>query len=300
VRILVTGASGFAGRHLCQYLASIGDTVIACPGPDGPGSLDVTDASAVAHRIGDSQPEAIVHLAGVSSVASSHNEPARTFAVNALGTVNLLQAVRASSPTSRLLLIGSGEMYGRVAEGRLAEENDSLKPLSPYASSKCTAELVARQFAASYGLEVVCARPFNHVGLGQAPQFVVPSFARQLAAAKRGDGPAVIRVGDLSPVRDFLHVEDIVRGYRILLQPTTPLGTYNICSGVGRSIRSILDELIEISSVRAKIMVAADRLRTAEIPRLVGDPTRLLALGWKPRRTLHDALSDVFGEALRQ
>ncbi len=296
MRILVTGAGGFAGRHLGRYLASLGDEVIPCPGPDEPNGLDMTDGDAVQRHIAETQPEGIIHLAGVSSVAWSHGNPAQTFLVNGLGPVNLLHAVHVSAPQARVLLIGSGETYGRVTEGHLSREEDPLKPLSPYAASKCAAEQVAQQFAASYGLHILLARPFNHLGPGQASQFVVPSFSRQIAEIKRGDRPAVIEVGDLSPVRDFLHVEDVVRGYRILLRPTTPLGVYNVCSGLGRSIRSILDELLNIASVSAEVLVNPSRLRPVEIPWLVGDPTRLAQVGWQPQRLLAEALREVLRE----
>ena len=148
MRVLVTGASGFVGQHLIRYLVSVGDDVVSCPGPDGPGALDVTDGSAVAERVSTARPEGVVHLAGISSVAWSHANPARTLLVNGLGTVNILQAVREMAPKARVLIIGSGEMYGRIREGYRAQEEDPLRPLSPYAASKCASEDFARQFAA--------------------------------------------------------------------------------------------------------------------------------------------------------
>jgi GDP-4-dehydro-6-deoxy-D-mannose reductase len=296
VRVLVTGSSGFVGRHLCRFLMLVGAEVLPCPGPDGPGALDVTDGDAVLRRISESRPDGIVHLAGVSSVAWSHENAEKTFLVNGLGTVNVLQAVRTTAPHARVLIIGSGEMYGRIPEGRRAQEEDLLHPLSPYAASKCAAEQVARQYVASYGLQIVCTRPFNHIGPDQSPQFVVPSFARQIAEVKRGRKPAIIDVGDLSPVRDFLHVEDVVRGYWTLLQPPVSPGVYNICAGVGRSIRSVLDELLELSGVSAQIRVTPGRLRTVEIPWLVGDPARLTELGWQPQRSTSEALQEVLRE----
>jgi len=293
VRVLVTGAGGFVGRHLTRFLASVGDEVIACPGPEGPGALDVTAATAVQRRVAEATPDAIVHLAGISSVAWSHANAGKTMAVNVIGTTNLLEAVRTEAPRARLLLVGSGEMYGRLQDGRPAREEDPLRPLSPYASSKGAAEQVAGQYAASYGLQVVCARPFNHLGAGQSPQFVVPSFARQIAEVKHGRREAVIEVGDLSPVRDFLHVVDVVRGYRSLLLPSTPTGVYNLCSGTGRSIRSVLDELLKLAGVQAEVRVDPARLRPIEIPWLVGDSSRASAIGWPPQHAVTDALREV-------
>jgi GDP-4-dehydro-6-deoxy-D-mannose reductase len=298
VRILVTGSGGFVGQHLCRHLTSIGDEVIPCPGPDGAGSLDVTDAEAVKRHILHVRPEGIIHLAGVSSVAWSHLNALTTFRVNATGTVNLLQAVREALPTARLLLVGSGEMYGRLSEGHRAREEDPLRPLSPYAASKCAAEDVARQYAASYGLQVVCARPFNHVGPGQAQHFVVPSFTRQIADVKQGRRQPVIEVGDLSPVRDFLHVEDVIRGYRLLLEKGGAGTPYNLCSGEPLSIRALLDQLLELAGIHLDVKVDPARVRPAEIPWLVGDGSRIGALGWQPHRTARAALGEALQEAL--
>ncbi len=298
MRVLVTGSSGFVGQHLCRHLASVGDDVIARPGPDGPDSLDVTDDAAVRREISRLRPEGIIHLAGVSSVAWSHANSLKTFSVNATGTVNLLQAVREVVPATRLLLIGSGEMYGRLPEGHRAHEEDPLRPLSPYAASKCAAEDVARQYSASYGLQVICVRPFNHLGVGQALHFVVPSFAQQIADVKQGRREAFIEVGDLSPVRDFLHVEDVVRGYRLLLEEGAPGTAYNLCSSEPLSIRALLDQLLELAGIQIEIRLDAARLRPVEIPWLVGDGTRIRALGWQPNRTTRAALSEALEEAL--
>ena len=298
MRILVTGSSGFVGQHLSRFLKSVGDEVIPCPGPVGPAALDVTDGESVLKRIGEAQPEAIVHLAGVSSVAWSHANPTETFLVNTLGTVNVLRGVREGAPKARLLLVGSGEMYGRLTKGHRAREDDPLRPLSPYAASKCSAEEAARQFAASYGLHVVCARPFNHLGAGQAPQFVVPSFAKQIIEVKRGQREPIIEVGDLSPIRDFLHVEDVIRGYRLLLTAGEPAAAYNVCSGEPVAIRSLLDQMLEIAGVQVEVRVGPRRLRPAEISWLVGDAARIRSLGWAVQRTTRAALTEALEEAL--
>jgi GDP-4-dehydro-6-deoxy-D-mannose reductase len=300
MRILVTGANGFVGKHLCRYLASVGDEVVPCPGPDGPGALDVINTGAVAERIATVQPDGIVHLAGVSSVAWSHANPSQTFLVNCIGTVNVLQGIRNGAPKARLLLVGSGDMYGRIQEGRRAREDDVLEPLSPYSASKCAGEDVARQFAASYGLQVIRARPFNHIGAGQAEQFVVPSFARQIASTVREHRTGPIEVGDLSPVRDFLHVADVVRAYRTLLEYGEAGTPYNVCSGEPVAIRKVLDELLRLADFQGEIRTDPARFRPAEIPWLVGDPSRLRALGWEPVRAIQDALTEVIEEAAQK
>jgi GDP-4-dehydro-6-deoxy-D-mannose reductase len=300
VRVLVTGSSGFVGRHLCRFLTAIGDDVVACPGPEGPDSLDVTDREAVQNSIRRAQPEGIVHLAAMSSVAWSHANPAEAFLVNSLGTANVLQAVREVAPNARLLLVGSGEMYGRITEGHRAIEDDRLQPVSPYAASKCAGEILGRQFASSYDLKVVCSRPFNHLGPGQSPHFVVPSFAQQIAEVKMGKRDPLIEVGDLTPVRDFLHVGDVIRGYRILLERGEQGAVYNVCSGEPLSIKDLLEQLFDIAGVRLEVRIDPTRLRPVEIPWLVGDNSRLLATGWHPEQTPTAALTEVFAEALRR
>jgi GDP-4-dehydro-6-deoxy-D-mannose reductase len=298
MRVAVTGADGFVGRHLCAHFASRGDDVLALAGPPerrGLHTLDVLDETAIARALAPFDPEAIVHLAGASSVARSHEAPLETFRLNALGAVNLCAVVHAIAPKARVLFVGSGEMYGAIPPGERANESWALAPASPYAASKVAAEVTAMQFHRSYGLHAICVRPFNHLGRGQAPQFAVPSFARQLCAMKGGSG--VLSVGSLDPVRDFSHVEDVVAAYRLLLDRGVPGETYNVCSGVGRTVRSVVEEMISASGVDARIEVDPARVRPVELPYLVGDPSKLRALGWTPRKGVKDAIDEALGEA---
>ena len=297
MRVAVTGADGFVGRHLCAYLASRGDTALAIAGPPGRTgdvAVDILDEAAIARVLAPFAPDAIVHLAGVSSVARSHEAPSETFRVNALGAVNLCAVVRAVAPKARLLLVGSGEMYGAIAPGERANESWPLAPTSPYAASKVAAEVAAIQFHRAYGLHVIAVRPFSHLGRGQAPTFAVPSFARQLCALKGG---GVLSVGNLDPVRDFSHVEDVVHAYRLLLERGVAGQAYNVCSGVGRTVRSVVEEMIVASGRDARIEVDPARVRPVELPYLVGDSSKLRALGWAPQRTLRDALDEALAEA---
>jgi GDP-4-dehydro-6-deoxy-D-mannose reductase len=291
--VLVTGADGFVGTHLVTVLQGRGDQVDACSGPGAPRELDITDPASVDARIRATRPDAVIHLAGVSSVARSHESPAATVAVNVLGATNLLEAVRRHVPRARVLLVGSGEVYGAVSKGQQASESHPVRPLSPYAASKVAAEVLGRQMFDSYDLQIVFARPFNHLGPGQAPAFVVPSLVRQLLSVASGRGAPVISVGDLSPVRDFSHVLDVIDGYLLLLSAGSPGETYNLCSGVGRSIRELLDELQQILGTQAEVQVDPERLRPVEIPWLVGDPGRAEALGWRRRRGVQDALVEL-------
>jgi GDP-4-dehydro-6-deoxy-D-mannose reductase len=295
VRVLVTGANGFVGRHLCAHLRQLGDSVFEAHGPDA--SFDVTEAASVRETVETAQPEAVVHLAGFSSVAKSHQDPARAFAVNTLGAVHLLAALRDGAPDARVLLIGSAEMYGPVQPGSRATEDFPLRPLSPYASSKAAAEVAGLQFHRATRLEVVAVRPFNHIGAGQAAHFVVPSFARQIAAIRKGLAPPVLRTGNLTPVRDFSHVGDVVEAYALLARHGVPGEAYNVCSGDGISIRDLLEEMLRLAEVEVRVDVDPKRLRPVEVPSLVGDPEKLRHLGWAPSRTVTDALREALAEA---
>ena len=310
MRVLVTGADGFVGKHLCRHLRESGDEVIEAGGPrpeadpggskagqgEGPSAglaLDITDGAAVRAAVEAARPEGVIHLAGFSSVGKSYQDPARVFSVNTVGTVSLLSALRDLAPKARTLVISSAEVYGPVEVGTRAGEDHPLRPLSPYAASKAAAEIASFQMHRSTGLPVVCARSFNHIGPGQHPSFVVPSFAAQLGAIRRGEAPPVVKVGDLSPIRDFSHVLDVVEAYRILLYQGAAGEAYNVCSGVPRTIRSLLDQLVAVSGVAARIEVDPSRVRPSELPSLVGDAAKLQRLGWRPRRSVDGALEEI-------
>ena len=296
MKVFVTGAEGFVGRHLRRHFVRSGDVVLPAESEDGP-IVDVMDLAAVRGAIEAAAPDAVVHLAGLSSVAGSYADPSRTFAVNALGTVHLLTAVQERAPRARVLLIGSADMYGAIAEGVRVTEEQPLQPLSPYAAAKVAAEVAGFQFHRSTGLFVVSARSFNHLGAGQRPEFVVPAFAAQIRAMRERRAPPVLKVGNLDAVRDFSHVGDVVEAYRLLLERGEAGEAYNVCSGQGRSIRGLLDRMLELSGVEARIEVDPARLRPIELPYLVGDAGKLRRLGWSPSRALDDALREVLAAA---
>lgn len=297
MRVLLTGADGFVGPWVQREFAGAGHQVVVANGPSAAtGPLDVSNGEQVSALVRELKPEAIVNLAGQSSVAASHAKPAATFAANTLGVVNVLAAVREHCPNARVLLIGSGEVYGSIASGTRATEELPLKPTSPYASSKAAAEVAGLQFVRSYGLDVVFARPFNHLGRGQAASFVVPSFARQLQAIRRREEAARILVGNLEPIRDFSHVADIARGYRLLLEKGVRGEAYNLCSGVAVSVRAVLDLLIQLAGVAVTVEVDPQRFRPSDAPCIVGDAQKLEALGWRREFSLEDVLREVLSD----
>jgi GDP-4-dehydro-6-deoxy-D-mannose reductase len=303
MRVLVTGADGFVGGHLGAFLRGRGDDVVAWAGPRPSGRpppefdvVDIRDGAAVHRAVAGAKPDAIVHLAAISSVVQSHAEPALTFEVNTIGALNVCIAAKAMSPAPRVLLVSSGEVYGPTPAEPATEES-ALAPTSPYAASKVAAETTAFQFARSYGMKIVCVRPFNHLGRGQAANFAVPAFARQIVEAGRSRARRSISVGNLDPIRDFSDVDDVVAAYALLLERGVPGEAYNVSSGAGRTIRSILEELMEIAEVDLDIRVDPSKFRASELPVLVGNSSKIRALGWTPGRALRETLREVLDDA---
>jgi GDP-4-dehydro-6-deoxy-D-mannose reductase len=287
VRAFVTGASGFVGHWLVAHLHASGDEVVA---PE----LQITDAGQVHAAVGEARPDAVYHLAAVANVGESWESPQRTFTVNATGTLNVLEAARALPALPTVLLVCSAEVYGRVAPAELPLTEDSpLRPLSPYAASKVAAEFLGLQAHLGYGVPVVRARAFNHIGPGQAPTFVVSSVARQVAEVELRGGGAV-DAGNLSTRRDFTDVRDVVRAYRLLVERGAPGEAYNVCSGESIAIAEIARRLMELAGIDAEVRVDRDRVRAVEVPELRGDPAKLVsATGWARERTLDQTLRDV-------
>jgi GDP-4-dehydro-6-deoxy-D-mannose reductase len=288
VRVLLTGSRGFVGAHLVARLEASGLQPLATDRED----LDVTDADAVAAMVAAERPEAVVHLAAVSSVGAARRDPQLAFRVNFAGARNLLAAVARFTPRARVLLVASGEVYGPLAaEAPPFDERAPLRPASVYGRSKAAADLLGAAWSAR-GLDVVRVRPFNHAGPGQAEDFVLASFARQLCRIEKGKQDRALRVGNLESIRDFLDVRDVVAAYAALLDRGVPAGAYNVASGRGWRIGTLLDRLMEIVGVRAEIRVEAGRLRPAD--RSVGDASRLRsATGWAPRIAIEVTLASL-------
>ncbi len=300
MRLLITGAGGFVAGHVRSAFARDGHEVVGVgihPEPGVDRVVDVTDPSALQTAVTELRPNAVVHLAGFSSVAESGRNPALALRVNTGGTLNVCQAVLALKSPCRLLVVSSGEVYGASSGETNASEDTPCDPISIYGATKLAAEVVARQHQ-HLGLDVLIARPFNHIGRGQHATFVLPSFAQQLARVPRG-GAVTLEVGNLSAVRDFSHVADVVAAYQLILEKGERGATYNIGSSQGRSIEELLQALVKLSGREVTVRVDPTRLRPVDIPRLVGDSAKLRALGWAPRRNVEEALREVLEERER-
>ena len=263
-----------------------------------PSIADVTDPVALLAEVEAAAPTAVVHLAAISSVTDSIADPGTTWAVNTIGTVNLVEVVRRAAPAARLLVISSGEVYGDTGD-EPADESRPLAPRSPYAASKAAAELAAEQAARAHELDVVIARPFAHTGPGHDRRFALPSWAAQIAELERAGG-GELRVGDLTVQRDLLDVRDVVAAYLALLDPAVPAGTYNVARGVAVPLGDLLALLIGAATVEITVEGDPARMRSVDTPLLCGDAGRLrAATGWQPVHPLAGTLGDLL-EAARQ
>ncbi|WP_396623631.1 NAD-dependent epimerase/dehydratase family protein [Luteitalea sp.] len=306
--VLVTGAAGFAGGHLVSLLRADGPVVgWYRPGvPPPPASLalgpdvswvavDLTDAAAVDAAIADLKPSAVHHLAGAANQGAAWAHSDVTLELNVRVTHVLLRAVARHVPTARVLVTTSAAIY--AASDAPLREDDPIAPATPYAVSKLAQEMVALDAARDGGLDVIVARPFNHIGTGQDLGFFAPAFARQVARIEAGLEPGPMRVGNLTPRRDLCDVRDTVRAYRLLVQGGARGQVYNVCRGEAIAISALLDMLRAQAAVPIDVEVDPARLRPVDLPVLVGDHGRLTATtGWTPQIPLADTITALLEE----
>ncbi len=312
MRAIVTGANGFAGSHLIEHLLSIKAEVhgtIRSFRSDLKNlahidakaftlhTCDITDESATADLFARVKPTHIFHLAAQSYVPASWAAPQATITANMLGTLNLLEAMRRHAPDARMQVAGTSEEYGRVepAECPIIEDQP-LRPLSPYGVSKVAADLLARQYAASYNLHVVVTRAFNHTGPRRGHVFAESDWARQIALIELGEQKPVISHGNLDAIRDYTDVRDIVRGYVAALECGKAGEVYNLCSGAGASptMRQVLTDLCSRTNEMVVLQPDPSRMRPSDVQRLVGDNRKAQSvLGWSPSIPLAITLADL-------
>lgn len=299
MRALITGADGFVGPHLRDHLVAAGDDVVGTGSTTGPDLLDRDGWVELVDRVG---PDVVYHLAGWSDVGGSWADPHTTFRVNAEGTMSVLDAVRrrdeANSTTTRVIVVSSADTYGVVTPDELPlTEASPSRPSSPYGASKQAAEALANQYHRGFGVDTVIARPFNHIGPGQSPRFVTAAFAARIVDCEAAGG-GVVTHGDLSAERDLTDVRDVVAAYRHLATAGRSGRTYNICSGESVPMSSVLDHLIEQSTVTVTTEVDPDLLRPVELPVLRGSRDAITTdTGWTPSISLTQSLADVLASA---
>jgi GDP-4-dehydro-6-deoxy-D-mannose reductase len=320
LRALVTGAAGFVGQWLCGallregwdvYGARLDADALTRTAVSPLGGLSAEEAGAVhwlscnvtshadiSSSLDASAPDAIFHLAGVSYVPDAGDDPATALSVNTVSTARLRAQLRRRRRAGTLdpvvIIVGSGEQYGaHAAEEQPLGEDASQLPASVYAASKAAQEVIALQACRTDGLRVVATRPFNHSGAGQSARFVVPALARR-ALALRGGAGSVLSVGNTTPVRDFLHVADVVRAYVSLAEHGTAGEVYNIASGKGVEIGELASRILALAGADATLESDPSLVRPVDVPILVGDPSRLQATtGWTAEHSLDTIIEDV-------
>ena len=243
-------------------------------------------------------PDAVIHLAGQTFVPEAFRDPARTFDINLLGTLNLLQALKTRGFKGPFLYVSSGDVYGQVDESALPiTEQQPPCPRNPYAVSKLSAEYLCLQWGLSEGWPVQVARPFNHIGTAQKDSFVIASAARQINRIKQGLQAPQLEVGDIDVTRDFLDVDDVVSAYFALLVKGTPGQVYNICSGHEQSIRSLIEQMGDLAEVELQLVQDPARMRRADQRRVCGSHQRLArTTGWTPQISIQQSLRAILSD----
>lgn len=310
MRVLVSGVTGFVGGHLAEHLAASGDLVVGLSA-SGRWRSETTSSARQIVRLercdlanaaegeltalfARKQPEVVYHLAAQANPQASVGDPRGTWALNLGGTLNLLEALKASGVPARVILVGSGVSYGNPAPEHLPVREDCpLRPNNPYAASKAAADLLGIQHFLAHGTEVVMVRPFNHAGPRQTPNYVLSALARQVAEVELGRA-ARVEVGNLDVVRDFTDVRDVVRAYRLLAEQGAPGEIYNLGTGYGTRIADALETLRSLARVPIEVHVDPARVRPVDQPLLVADASKLrAATGWAPAFTMEQTLADM-------
>jgi GDP-4-dehydro-6-deoxy-D-mannose reductase len=304
MKTLITGVDGFIGGWLAKLVVERGDDVVGVSRREAREAsgvrrvlADICDPDAIAKAIGEARPDRVFHLAAASHIPTSFDRPVETFTVNAIGTLHVLAAVRAHAPGAVVVSVGSSAEYGDACRAQDAVREDApLLPTSPYAISKVAQGLSCRLAFRSQGLRAVHVRPFHIVGPGKRGD-ALTQFATQVAALERG-GPAVVRVGNLEPVRDFVDVRDCARALVLLSEQGQPGEAYNVCSGAPVPLSGLLDVLRGAARRPFEVVPDPARMRPVDDVRIVGDPAKLAQLGFAPTRSLTETVGDTL-ESLR-
>jgi GDP-4-dehydro-6-deoxy-D-mannose reductase len=319
--VLITGGTGFAGSHLVEHLLEIGDTNIHVTNFSDQESfvstllpasnihqLDLTNAEATAELIKELQPKHVYHLAAISSVGDSFARAASIHNNNFALQVNILDAIRLHSPKSRILAVGSAQEYDVLKTHQVADDPNSndansdvpakiseshqLGPANPYGVSKVDQDLLALSYHYAYQLDVVRVRPFNHIGERQTLGFAIPDFAHQIAKIEAGT-QSEMKVGNLTAIRDFTDVKDIVRGYQVIMTKGITGQVYNLGSGQGVVIQDMLDTLKSLVENEVKVIADPEKFRPLDVPSIIADTTSVSQLGWQPKYKINDTLVRV-------
>lgn len=306
-KVLITGASGFVGLHLIAHLLKENNLQIFATYLNEFSEqeklknlvkfikIDLNRESEIENLIKSSEPDYVYHLAALSSASSSFDNPKETLINNILVEVNLLEAIRRNGLKPKILIVSSAEVYGHVDPKDLPiDEETELRPTSPYAVSKIAQDFLGLQYYLSYDIGSIRVRPFNHIGPGQSPNFVVPAFCKKIVEIEKGKREKVLTVGNLESRRDFTDVRDVVKAYALLMGRGKEGDVYNIGSGKSHKISDILDSLLSLTDEKIKIVQDQSLLRASDDPDLVCDFTKIKEkTGWSPTIPLTQTLKDT-------
>lgn len=302
MNVLVIGAAGFVGRYLIEYLQANYDCRVFAtklPHEDINAKcqvldLDILDSTQIKNVLETTRAEWIFHLAAQSSAALAWKNPQLTVDINVKGTINILEAVRILPYKPRILVIGSGEEYGKIDLRDIPIKEDcSLKPGNIYAATKAAQSMLAGIYQNAYGMDLILVRSFNQTGAGQLPQFVVSDFCKQIAEIELGTREAIINTGNIELKRDFTDVRDAVYAYCLLMEKGIAGEQYNLGSGIAISLRDMLNMIFRLTDKKIAIRVDASKVRPSDVPIIVADITKIMALGYKPQYELIDTFKAV-------
>ena len=296
MKVLIFGASGFVGQYLAKEFEEHGYEVIGTDIKETSAMrfkyADILDAGSVERVVRETAPDMIVNLAAISSVGQSWNIPQTTVSVNVIGALSILEAAKRLVNSPKILFVGSSEEY-EASDEPISEKNP-LNANNPYGISKSAQERFAEVYRERFGMKIYCVRPFNHTGAGQSDSFVLPSFCKQVAKIEKSGEPGVIKVGNLSAKRDFSHVKDIVRAYRMILESDDCDTVYNVGSGVAHGLDDMLNYILKFSRQKISVEIDPKRFRPVDTPVICCDNSLIREkLGWKPQLSVFDALREM-------
>ena len=297
MKAIITGSQGFVGNHLTKELMDNGYSVsgMDLADDDYTSFVDLLDKDSVYSFIKANQPDVLFHLAAQASVPLSWDNPQRTYELNLIGTINLLEAVHREKETCRIVIIGSSDQYGMTAHSDAISENEEQHPQNPYAASKRAQEEIALIYVNRYLLDICMTRSFNHCGPGQKLGFLIPDICSGIVQVEKGNAN-FLKVGNTESIRDFTDVRDVVRAYRLIFEKGINGEVYNVGSGVGRKVQDVLDALIGMASCEISIQPDKERMRPSDTPVIVCDNTKLREhTDWMPQLPFEQTLRDSLG-----
>lgn len=314
MKILITGVSGFVGRHFLQFLSDnemealvYGIDIMEPPYDIAAYNnnitvkfqkIDLLDKGAIDNLFKCFVPDYVLHLASFSSVAYSWKHPDESFVNNTNIFLNLITAIQKHNINCRILSVGSSEEYGIVSEKEIPlSEDKEVKPISPYAVARVAQEMLGKLFVNNYSANIIMTRSFNHIGPWQDSRFVVPSFVERVKNLKNtGCDKGVIETGDITIIRDFVDVRDVVQAYYLLLTKGRVGEIYNVCSGQGIELKKIINLIADEVGVRVETQICEQYIRPNDNPIIVGDNSKIInELGWKPIIPLKTTIKDMIG-----